>query len=250
MFHPTANHVLTSTSADLTVKLWDIQKGVEAVSISDQHPDTIHSIAYNYNGSLMVTVCKDKKVRLFDPRSAKCVNEGTGHQGVKGSQVTWLGDGNRFLTTGFSRTSDRQVSFWDMSDLSAPLKTENLDTSSGSLMPFYDNDTKILYLAGKGDGNIRYFEVVQDDPYMFTLSDYKSSEPQRGLVFLPKRALNVRENEIARAYKVTPSSVEPISFTVPRKVTLRIIAIYLQVAHILSLFARVLVGYFPSGPLS
>lgn len=35
---------------------------------------------------------------------------------------------------------------------------------------------------------------------------------------MPKRALNVNECEIARAYKVKTNIIEPISFTVPRKV--------------------------------
>lgn len=39
------------------------------------------------------------------------------------------------------------------------------------------------------------------------------------MCFLPRRALNVSECEIARAYKVFGTSVEPISFIVPRKVS-------------------------------
>lgn len=38
------------------------------------------------------------------------------------------------------------------------------------------------------------------------------------MAFMPKRALNVNECEIARAYKVKTNIIEPISFTVPRKV--------------------------------
>lgn len=66
------------------------------------------------------------------------------------------------------------------------------------------------------DGNIRYFEYENDE--MFFLSSYQSPEPQRGMAFLPKRAVNVAECEVVRAYKVTSSLVEPISFKVPRKV--------------------------------
>ena len=36
-----------------------------------------------------------------------------------------------------------------------------------------------LYL--QGDGNIRYFEVVEDSPYVHYLSQYQSGSPQRGL---------------------------------------------------------------------
>jgi len=101
--------------------------------------------------------------------------------------------------------------------MAEPLVKENLDTSAGILMPFWDEDTKMLYLAGKGDGNIRYYEMVDEKPWQFLLSEYKSSDPQRGVAFVPKRACNVSEVEIARAYKLHTSMIEPISFKVPRK---------------------------------
>ncbi|KAM3583442.1 Coronin-like protein crn1 [Umbelopsis sp. WA50703] len=214
LFHPTANNVLASASTDLTIKLWDIEKGQERQEITG-HKEIIQSMAYNYNGSLMATTCRDKKLRIFDLRSNKVVQEGAGHQGVKGSRVVWLGESDRIVTTGFSRMSDRQMNLWNTADLSKPIKGEFLDTSSGVLMPFYDQDTKMLYLAGKGDGNIRYFEYENDE--LFFLSAYQSPEPQRGMAFLPKRSVNVSECEVVRAYKVTSSLVEPISFKVPRK---------------------------------
>jgi len=84
-------------------------------------------------------------------------------------------------------------------------------------MPFYDEDTKMLYLAGKGDGNIRSDEMVDEKPWQFLLTEYKSAEPQRGLGFLPKRACNVNEVEVARGFKLHNTLIEPISFVVPRK---------------------------------
>jgi len=50
------------------------------------------------------------------------------------------------------------------------------------------------------------------------LSEYKSGDPQRGLAFVPRRGINVHENEVMRAYKtVNDSYIEPISFVVPRR---------------------------------
>jgi len=98
---------------------------------------------------------------------------------------------------------------------------EMIDTGSGVLFPYFDNDTGLVYVAGKGDGNIRYFELEKEQPYAFFLSEYKSATPQRGLGWLPKRGLNVGECEIGRCYKLTPKgTVEIVSFIVPRKSTL------------------------------
>ena len=70
------------------------------------------------------------------------------------------------------------------------------------------------------DGNIRYYEYENDN--LFALAEYKSSDPQRGMCFLPRRGLNVSECEIARAFKVAASSIEAIAFIIPRKVRFRV----------------------------
>jgi len=44
---------------------------------------------------------------------------------------------------------ERKFSLWDSRDLSKPLTTNTLDSSTGVVVPLYDNDARILYLAGK-----------------------------------------------------------------------------------------------------
>lgn len=79
-------------------------------------------------------------------------------------------------------------------------------------------DTNVLYLAGKGDGNVRYYENVDGEPYVFKLSEYRSTDPAKGMCFLPKRGLDIAHCETARALKLTGSGkVEQLRFTVPRK---------------------------------
>lgn len=107
---------------------------------------------------------------------------------------------------------------WDTNNIQSPLKQEQIDTASGMLMPVYDQDSSVLFLAGKGDGNIRYYEWVDDQQGLHFLSEYKSSDPQRGIGILPKRAVNTADVEITRLFKVHVSLVEPIAFKVPRKV--------------------------------
>lgn len=106
-------------------------------------------------------------------------------------------------------------------NMGKPLKLEMIDTGSGVLFIHHDEDTGMVYLAGKGDGNIRYFEVEGKAPWVHSLSEYKSSVPQRGVCFLPKTALNVAGCEVARVFKLLPKGfVQVISFVVPRKSTL------------------------------
>ncbi|ORX34981.1 hypothetical protein BD324DRAFT_633486 [Kockovaella imperatae] len=216
LFHPTASNVLTSASGDHIVRLWDIEKGSDSATIQlEPHKDSIQGLCWNPTGTLLATTCRDRKLRLFDPRSGgDPVRITDGHSGVKGSRVVWLGDRDRIATTGFSRMSDREVSVWDTGSLNN-LKTDSIDTSSGVLMPFFLEGNDILFLAGKGDGNIRYYEYENDT--LHYLNEYKSSDPQRGMTFLPRRALDVGQHEIGRAFKLAGGGVEPLSFIVPRK---------------------------------
>lgn len=214
-FNPVANNVLVTSSGDLSVKTWDIEKGSQLFSLDSAHSDIINSVEWNHNGSKVVTTCKDKKARVFDPRTTTVSYEVVAHQGVKNSRAIFIKD--NIFTVGFSKTSEREFNIWDPRNNSEPIAHLNIDSASGLLCPFYDPDNSILYLAGKGDGNIRYYEMVDEAPYFHYLSEFKSSVPQRGLCFIPKRACAISECEIARALKLTTNAMEPISFRVPRK---------------------------------
>ncbi|KAL9939524.1 hypothetical protein V8E36_001341 [Tilletia maclaganii] len=214
VFHPTAANVLAAASGDHVIKLWDVEAAQPRVTLSG-FGDTIQDLSFDWSGSTLVATCRDRKLRTFDTRAGgEAVQTVDGHGGIKGSRVAWCGSLDRIITTGFSKMSDRQMFLWDPKNLSAPIKNIVLDSSSGVVMPFW-SDNNIVFLAGKGDGNIRYYELESDELHFLT--EYKSSEPQRGLSFVPRRCLNAEENEIARAYKVTGNQVQSISFLVPRR---------------------------------
>ena len=215
-FHPSANNVLATSASDFTVKLWDIEKGDEMFSVSG-HTDIVQSCSWNKDGSLIASACRDKKLRIFDPRKQESVGEVVCHQGVKGLRCCWMTDKDKIVTTGFTKTIEREFSIWDPRNLATAVAHQTLDTQSGVVMPFYDPDTSILFLAGKGDGNIRFYEIVDDKPFFYYISQHSSSSPQRGMCMLPKRAMNVSACEIARLLKAENNRVEPISFIVPRK---------------------------------
>nr|XP_013807906.1 PREDICTED: coronin-1B-like [Apteryx mantelli mantelli] len=138
------------------------------------------------------------------------------HEGARPMRAIFLADGKIF-TTGFSRMSERQLALWDPENLEEPMGLQELDSSNGALLPFYDPDTNVVYVCGKGDSSIRYFEITEEPPYIHFLNTFTSKEPQRGMGWMPKRGLDVSKCEIARFYKLHERKCEPIIMTVPRK---------------------------------
>ncbi|XP_008118542.1 coronin-6 isoform X3 [Anolis carolinensis] len=176
-WHPTARNILLSAGGDNVIILWNVGTGEALLTLDDLHTDLIYNVCWNYNGSLFVTTCKDKHLRIIDPRKRLVVAK----------------------------------------NFEEPIALQEMDTSNGVLLPFYDPDSSIVYLCGKGDSSIRYFEITDEAPYVHYLSTYSSKEPQRGMGYMPKRGLDVSKCEIARFYKLHERKCEPITMTVPRK---------------------------------
>lgn len=113
-------------------------------------------------------------------------------------------------------------------NMDEPICVQEMDSSNGVLLPFYDPDTSVVYLCGKvgsllikkmkyyfsflrfpkltfylclypqGDSSIRYFEITDEAPFVHYLNTFSTKEPQRGMGYMPKRGLDVNKCEIAR----------------------------------------------------
>jgi len=215
-FHPTANNILASAGHDTLLKLWDIEAQTEAVNFED-HKDIIYSVDWSADGSQAATSAKDKLIRVFDPRDAKAVLSGEGFQGTKKSSVVWASNQEKLLGVGFGKSANRQYGVWDPKKMDTPLAIADLDQSAGVLLPFYDPDNSILYLVGRGDSSIRYFELVKEKPFLHYLSEFRDTQSQQGAAWIPKRALDTTKCEIAQCLRLMKEGIVPISFQVPRK---------------------------------
>lgn len=214
-WHPTAENILASGGYDNKVLIWNCEEGECVFEIP--HPDVPTCLSWSFNGSQLATTCKDKTLRVIDVRQEKIVQEKKNFfAGSKPSKCVFLKDG-RIFTVGFSRMSTRLYALWDSKNLDEPLVLEEIDQASGAIYLHYDPDNNVVFLIGKGDANIKYYEVTNEEPYVFYLSTYSSTTSQRGFAWMPKRGLNVTTCEIARCYKLTEDKCEPVSLVVPRK---------------------------------
>ncbi|KAF8795020.1 Coronin-7 like protein [Argiope bruennichi] len=215
-FHPCASDIIATSSSDLTIRVWDLTAQEEKFCLQG-HSDQILNFAWSPDGQYIASVSKDQKVRIFDPRnSSEPIKEGPGPQGTRGARIVWVLNSTYLVVTGFSKVSERQIHLYDCNDLTNIIGQVGLDVSPATLIPHYDEDSSTLFLSGKGDSVIFAYEVATDSPYFHPLSHYKCNNPHQYISFLPKFVCNVQEVEFARAVRLTSSTIEPISFHVPR----------------------------------
>lgn len=216
-FHPVAADLLVSSSYDMTVRIWDLGAGREVLCLQG-HTDQIFSLAWSPDGRKLATVSKDGRLRLFEPRcSLQPQQEGPGPEGGRGARVVWVCGGDFLLVSGFDSRSERRILLYRAQALSdGPLYVLGLDVAPSTLLPFYDEDTSVVFLTGKGDTRVFLYEVTPEPPYFLECNSFTSSDPHKGFVFLRKTACDVREVEFARALRLGQSSLEPVAFRAPR----------------------------------
>ncbi|KAG0295526.1 Coronin-7 [Linnemannia gamsii] len=226
LFHPRAKGVLLSASMDRndpTIRLWNLETQEEKLAIKG-HKDVIFSCDFNHHGDKIVSVCKDKKIRIWNALTGELIQEGKGHDSLRSCRVLWLGESDIIASVGFGRGSQREILLFDANDLGkGPIESKKMDASPGILVPHYDPDTSVLGISARGDRVMKHFEIDVTSPAEFSgksrfvdVASLEQGSLQQDVAYLPKRYCNVKEIELAKMYRLTYNSVEVIRVSVPR----------------------------------
>ncbi|KAF1492953.1 Coronin-7, partial [Megadyptes antipodes antipodes] len=188
-FHPVASDLLVSSSYDMTVRIWELSAGREVLCLQG-HTDQIFSLAWSPDGKQLATVSKDSRLRLYEPRRSSQPQQGSPRDAVHTHT-------HPPLSPPRSRSERRILLYRAQALPEGPLSVLGLDVAPSTLLPFYDEDTGVVFLTGKGDTRVFLYEVTPEPPYFLECNSFTSSEPHKGFVFLPKTACEVREVEFA-----------------------------------------------------
>jgi len=218
-WNPNFRNIIASCGFDNAIKVFDVNR-TDATVANTEVPDLPYFIDWNMEGTLLASSCKDRNIRVYDPRQdAKTALKTEGLE-PKPFRVLWADSAHKLVACGQLR-GERVVAVYDPKKFNTPLTVCTVDSSGSSLIPFYDNDNSVLYLAGKGDATVRFFEIIDADSgdgnFCFPLADSRDTESSKGGCFLPKSACDVKICEVALHYRLMRDWVSPVSFTVPRK---------------------------------
>jgi WD40 repeat protein len=211
-FSPTVTELIASASFDNTINVWNILNATSYSKVS--LGDNILSLDWNYNGSLLGATTKQKQVYVVDPRSGSILMQTAGHESGKTSKMGFLNENNLF-SCGFGKTGERQIKLFDMRKFNECAQTCTVDTQNGIMLPTYDPDTGLIFIPGRGEGNIKYFEFSQGT--IKYANEYRGMTQQKSGAFFPKRSMNYNKCEIARYAKLTNNTIEYVSFYVPKR---------------------------------
>lgn len=227
-FHPLVDNLLCSSSQDLSIIFHDVEEGkvVSRLNILQDGQQPSH-ISFNYDGSILLVDCKDRSMRMLDPRSNSLILETDPSLQGRNMRSVWCTSSNQqsnaICSVSAASNGLRYIYLWDARNMNAPVLSHPIDNASGQLYPMYDEDTQVCYVAGKGDTVIRWYELsfLQENQSLSLekSADYQSMtnrDPITGICLLPKSCCDVMRVETARMLKQTTDSVIPIHFYTPR----------------------------------
>lgn len=216
-FNPSVTEIIASAGFDNQVYVWNLLNAESYAKLS--MGDVPLCLDWNHNGSLLGLTTKEKLVYIADPRANKIVLSAKGHDSSRPQKMGFINE-HYYFTCGSNKSNERQIKLYDMRNategITESIQSCQVDNQTGIMMPYYDADTGLIYVPGRGEGNIKYFEYSSGT--IKFASEFKGSLPQKGIAAFPKRTMNYNKCEIARFAKFTNSNtIEYLSFYYPKR---------------------------------
>lgn len=120
-FDPQSGKLLCSCSADMSIRLWDIQETYSCIKTLQGHDHNVSSVAFTPSGDHVVSSSRDRTIKIWEVVSGYCVRTLTGHRDWV-RQVRIFFDGSLMA----SCSNDQSIFVWQIST-SALSSNNNLE---------------------------------------------------------------------------------------------------------------------------
>jgi WD40 repeat protein len=154
-FSPDGNIIATgSSSADCTVKLWNIHNGRYLQTCSG-HSSGVKCITFSPDGKLLASCSRDKTIRFWNVPDGKCVQVLYAH-GDEVSHINFNSDGSKLA----SCSSDQTVKLWDVKQGRVFKTIKGYENEVRALV--FSPDSEML-VSGHGDSKIRLWDISKGE---------------------------------------------------------------------------------------
>lgn len=212
-FHPSVKEVIASAGSDNDLYAWNITDS--SIISSYKMDEQAYSIEFNAKGNLLGVMNKNKKANIFDVRVPDTQILSVDGHGSSKVQKFGFADGDYAFSSGFNNSGYREVKVYDIRNFTKEIQSHKIDSLSGMLSHFYDEDSGLLFVYGKGESVVTYLEFKEGS--LKTASSYSGGDQQISLAFFPKRTVDYNSCELARCAKLTKNSCNYLSFKYPRR---------------------------------
>lgn len=154
-FSPSSSKFVTA-SDDGSMKLWNFNEGIEE-RLFTGHGWDVKTVDWHQSKGLIVSGSKDNLVKLWDPRTAKCLSTLHGHKNTV-SKVMFQKSGGSLLATCSRDSSARVVDLRMMRDLRV-LRGHEKDVTTLTWHPI----TPSLLTTGGHDGVINHYLLNESE---------------------------------------------------------------------------------------
>ena len=212
-FHPYTDNVIASSSVDYTIQVWNMIKSEPYATCKIEGSPS--SLEWNEDGSLVGTADSAKKVTIFDPRANKVI---ASHQVIEGRNAKFVWTGTETFTSfGLNKKNERELKLFDLRKLdNNELCKVKIDNQVGVLNYFYDHESKLLYLIGKGEVGINVFDFNEPTPERCL--DLMTVNGTSCFCMMDRRYVNYNKNEVDKMARWSAKNeINYVSFTVMRR---------------------------------
>jgi len=150
-FSPDGKQILSGSSVDSTVKLWNAAKGKEIRTFTG-HKEGIGSVCFSPDGKQVLSGSHDKTIKLWDAATGKEIKTLSGHSDWVNS-VAFSHDG-KYAASG---SRDKSVKLWDAAS-GREIRALS-GHSSGILSVAFNADGKQI-ISGAEDFTVKLWEVT------------------------------------------------------------------------------------------
>ena len=105
-WHPTCEPIISSSSADTSVRIWDLRKE-KMIQYYAAHTGSVNATAFHASGNYLISASSDETCKIFDLLEGRGLFTLKAHNGPVNC-CTFTNDGQLFATAG----NDKQILIW------------------------------------------------------------------------------------------------------------------------------------------